>query len=218
MPERLKAKISKRSGKISFWFLRHGESESNALADQATVMNDAPLTERGRREALSVAAYLTAHNAGITDIYTSPLGRSHQTAEVIADALNLPVKAKDGLRERNWGVWKDMKWFEVAKNLENMNIDERFGFVPEGGESWEQMERRLFSALEEIADENDTGENILIITHRGCLRAILPMLGKAGRDRHEEFSVETGTLTKFSFDKDAFDFVGLDPKSQNTTA
>ncbi|MEK7608449.1 MAG: histidine phosphatase family protein [Patescibacteria group bacterium] len=212
MSERLKQKISKRSTKISFWFIRHGQSEDNVFVDQATVMNDAPLTERGRREAVSVASYFKKNGVRVTDIYSSPLGRSYQTAEVIADALNLPIKARDGLRERNWGAWKDMKWFEVAKNLENMSIDGRFGFIPEGGESWEQMERRLFSALEEIADENDAGENILIVTHKGCLRAVLPILGKAGRDRHEEFSVETGTLTKFSFDKDTFDFVGLRPE------
>lgn len=212
MSERLKKKLSERQGNIAFWFVRHGQSESNILIDGAPVMNDTPLTETGREEAVAIADYLKKQAIPISDVYTSPLGRSHQTAEVIANALGLSVKIKEGLRERDWGAWKDLKWFEVAKNLESKSIDERYGFIPEGGESWEQMERRLFSAFEEIADENDSGENILIVTHRGCLRAVLPVLGKASRDMHEDFSVETGTLTKFSFRKDDFDFIGLDPK------
>ncbi|MEK7118321.1 MAG: histidine phosphatase family protein [Patescibacteria group bacterium] len=83
---------------------------------------------------------------------------------------------------------------------------------PPNGESWKQMEERIFDALEGITEENDVGENILIVTHRGNLRATLPILARVGRERHEEFSVPLGSLTKFSFGKNTFDFVGLKPE------
>ena len=79
------------------------------------------------------------------------------------------------------------------------------------GENWLESIKRFLGKWEEIAEENSVGENILIITHRGCLRAILPVLAKASKDKHEDFSVETGSLTKFSFDKEEFEFIGLVP-------
>lgn len=215
MLRRIKSKIAtkKNPDKVSFWFVRHGQSEGNVLGAECVVMNDEPLTVRGTDEAKAIAKYLEDNEVNVTDIYTSPLGRSHQTAEVIAKELGLPVKVKDGLRERNWGMWGGLSWDEVSNKLSKMDIEERYAFIPENGESWQQMEGRLLGALEEITEENSEGEDVLIITHRGCLRAILPVLAKASKDVHEDFSVETGSLTKFSFDKEAFEFVGLIPKT-----
>lgn len=213
MLKKIKEKIGTKSNpdKVSFWFVRHGQSEGNVLGAECLVMNDTPLTDRGANEAKAIAKYLKDTGINVTDIYTSPLGRSHQTAEVIAKELGLPVKVKDGLRERNWGIWGNLAWDEVSNKLSGKDIEERYTFIPENGESWQQMEKRLFDALEEIAEENSEGENILIVTHRGCLRAILPVLAKASKDKHEDFSVETGSLTKFSFDKELFEFIGLIP-------
>lgn len=214
MTDGLKEKIRSTQGTagVSFWFVRHGESEGNALGDTCPIMHDTPLTTRGRTEAAHAADYLVKEGVAISHIYTAPKGRSRETAEIIAAVLGLPVVSKEGFNERNWGAWADLRWEAASERLDAMSLEERYTFIPEGGESWQQMETRLFTALEEVADESVGGENVLIVTHRGCLRAILPMLAKAGRDQHKDFSVATGSLSKFSFDKDEFDFVGLAPR------
>lgn len=213
MIDRIQQKLNtnKHPEKVSFWFVRHGQSEGNVLNAECLVMNDTPITPRGIEEANAIAKYLKENNIRVTDIYTSPLGRSHQTAEIIAQELNLPVKIKEGLRERNWGIWGNLTWDSVSQKLDKLTIDERYTFIPEAGESWQQMEERLAVSLEEIAEENESGEDILIITHRGCLRAILPVLAKVSKDKHADFSVETGSLSKFSFNKNDFEFIGLQP-------
>lgn len=176
-------------------------------------MHDTPLNEKGRKESEGVVEYLQKNNIKIIDVYTAPKGRSYETAQIIATTLGLPIKIKNGLGERDWGNWENLRWTEASERLDKLSIEERFEFIPEGGESWQEMEARLFIALEEIADESSEGENILIVTHQGCLRAIMPMLAQAGRDKHKEFSVATGSLSKFSFEKDKFDFVGFIPKA-----
>ncbi|MFA7309214.1 MAG: histidine phosphatase family protein [Patescibacteria group bacterium] len=196
---------------LSFWFVRHGESEGNVLADTCPIMHDSPLTERGKQEAQGVAEYLQKNDIQISHIFTSSKGRSRQTADIIASALGLPIAIKAGFDERNWGVWADLRWEEASNRLDGLTLEERYTFVPEGGESWQQMEKRLFTTLEEVADESTGGENVLIVTHKGCLRAIMPKLAKAGLEKHKDFSVSTGSLSKFSFEKDEFDFVGLSP-------
>lgn len=214
MIEDLKKKVKDNMDKhnLSFWFIRHGESEANTLGDVCPVMHNTPLTLRGKKEVEDIVSYLKKNGIQVTHIYTAPKGRSKETAEIIASALGLPLKIKTGLDERDWGVWSNLKWEEVSMGLDQLLIEERYTFVPEGGESWQQMEKRLFVALEEIAEESVGGENVLIVTHRGCLRAIMPVLAKVGLEKHKEFSVATGALSKFSFEKDKFDFVGLMPK------
>lgn len=213
MLKSLKEKVASRSENqnISFWFLRHGKSEGNELGDTCPIMHDTPLTEAGRKEAESVVAYFKNNQIQITDIYSSPKGRSHETAEIIGKELGIPVKVKEDLTERDWGDWKDLRWMEASDRLDAMPIDERYTFVPEGGESWKHMEDRLRVALEEIAEENASGDNVLIVMHRGGLRATLPLLAKAGIEGHKDFSVPTGALSKFSFEKEDFDFIGHVP-------
>lgn len=199
------------NSKTSFWFIRHGESEANVAGTQCLVMNNAPLTENGRTQATACAEYLHRNNITVTHIYSSPLDRSRQTAEIIGSTMNANVYLHNNLRERNWGVWGDLPWDQVSNNLSGMDIKTRYSFIPEGGESWEQMEQRLFHAFEEIAKKAIGEEHILIVTHRGCLRAVLPLFANTGKDKHEDFSVETGSLTKFSFQEQRFEFIGLNP-------
>lgn len=211
--ERLKKQVqnSKHPEKVVFWFVRHSESEGNTLGDDTPVMHDTSITLKGKDEAQSIAKYFADNNINVTHIYSAPSNRSKQTAEIIGNKLNIPVVTMGDLNERNWGDLGDHTWKEVAQKLEKMDLDQRYLFMPDGGETWEQMEERLFNTFEQIAKESHSGENILIVTHRGCLRAVLPLLAKAGREKHEDYSMPLGSLSKFSFEKDKFDFVGLVP-------
>lgn len=193
---------------LAFWFIRHAESEGNAEGRYCPVQHDTLLTEQGTADAASMVTFLKDRGVALTDVYSSPLTRARDTAQIIADGFGLPVKTHDGLRERNWGEYRDLVWDELAGKLDGMDLEERYTFIPEGGESWQQMEDRLFAALSDIADESDQGEHIAIVTHRGCLRAMLPILGQNDKAEHKDFSVETASLTKFSFAKDGFEFVG----------
>jgi broad specificity phosphatase PhoE len=103
-------------------FVRHGESVSNAAPGAMALPGDRGdrLTERGFEQARAVAERLG--EAGATRVLTSPLRRARETAEVIAERLELPVIEVEELRElresdgfgelsledqrlRRWSVW-----------------------------------------------------------------------------------------------------------------
>lgn len=213
MTKKLFEKVPIKSGNpVTFYFVRHGESEGNALGAQCLVNNDCPLNEVGKADIQKIAEYFKQQNIAVSDVYSSDLDRTRQTAEAIANAYNLPVKIKTDLTERNWGDWGGMVWEEVAKKLSVMDIEDRYTFVPPNGESWQHMEERVFKALEEIAEENTEGEHIVIVTHKGVLRSVLPVLAEAGKEKHEDFTVKTGSITAFGFHKKDFHFVGLKPE------
>jgi 2,3-bisphosphoglycerate-dependent phosphoglycerate mutase len=148
----------------TFYFVRHGETESNL---QGTIAGsvDTPLTDRGHAQARTVAAALK--NDGITAIYCSALRRSRDTARHIASALALPVSVIPELGERNWG------------ELEGAPRDMRVrGVTPRGAETPEEFVRRVQQGLAKIS-----GEGVpLVVAHSGVFRVLCRTLDIAESD------------------------------------
>jgi broad specificity phosphatase PhoE len=197
---------------INLWFIRHGESVGNTLGNQTLVRHNTPLTAQGQKEARAAADYFIKNNIKVSHIFSSPSGRTYETALIISKELGLPVVAEEGLNERNWGDWNSLSWQVVSDKLASLNIEERYNFIPDNGESWKQMEDRLIGCLEDIAAKTKNGEDVLLITHRGCLRALLPVLAKVTKDKHEDYSVQLGSLSRFSLERDELDLIGHIPQ------
>ncbi len=138
-----------------FLFLRHGESESNVrgLIGGAT---DYQLTDQGRQQARDAGALL--RDRGVTRIFTSPLTRALETAQIAADAMGgAPVEVVEGLRERNFGVWEGQPISVLVR-----------GVTPEGGESHESFEARITRSLNAIT----APPTALMVAHAGVFRVL----------------------------------------------
>ena len=72
-------------------YVRHGEPD---------YANDC-LTETGRQQAIAVSKRL--QNEGISEIYTSPMGRASQTASYTSELLDIPIQTMDYMHEITWG-------------------------------------------------------------------------------------------------------------------
>jgi broad specificity phosphatase PhoE len=145
----------------TFFFVRHGETESNV---QGTIAGsiDMPLTDRGHDQARTIAAALKG--AGITAIYCSALRRSRDTAQYIADALVLPINVIPELGERNWG--------ELEGAPRNMRVR---GVTPRGAETPEEFVRRVREGFAKISAQGVP----LVVAHSGVFRALCRMLDLA---------------------------------------
>jgi broad specificity phosphatase PhoE len=142
-----------------FYFLRHGQTETNRLGLIAG-MRDVELNATGRREALAAAEAL--RERGIGAIYSSPLGRARHTAQCVADALGLPVTLIAELAERNWG--------ELEGRPRELR---RLEATPPGGEGPQEFARRTLAGLQKIP-----GEPLpLIVAHSGTYRVLCRSLG-----------------------------------------
>ena len=80
----------------------------------------------------------------------------------------------------------------------------------DGGESWKEMESRLLNFVEIIKNENENKDEalIVIITHKGCLRALFPKLRNVEIGRHEEFSVDLCSISVFDTQIEKFVCIG----------
>jgi broad specificity phosphatase PhoE len=144
--------------------VRHGQDEDNA----AGILNgrrDKPLTLKGERQAIEVAVKLQDH--GIKRIFSSPLQRASQTANIIAKRLNLPgFTSLDVLIERDFGILTGKPITDIpiysAKNLRGDRV--LYFLEVEGAETFPVLLERGASALERVQTECPE-ENSCIVAH-----------------------------------------------------
>ena len=143
--------------------VRHGEAEGNSH-HRFIGQNDVHLTDRGRQQAVLLAARLG--KLPISRIISSDLRRTLDTVEPAAEALSLPVEQDARLREIANGEWSGLLPDEIASGWPEMWIAYRSGadVLRPGGESWQQVRERVLSLVEELPNDDSL---VLFSSHGG---------------------------------------------------
>jgi broad specificity phosphatase PhoE len=181
--------------------VRHGQTEKNIAGQLHHVDDREELNEVGIEQMLKTASKLKV--LGPARVYASKGHRAVQSGELIAKELGVALEAIDGMQERNWGDFSDKTWNEVQKMLETMSLDERYTFTPPHGESWEQFEKRLVAAIGTLLEKNQDGP-VVVITHGGAIRALMPYLLGAPKEESFKYSPDNASITIFSWESGAF--------------
>src|ERR1043166_3642082 len=95
-----------------FHLLRHGQHDlgGGVLAGR---MPGVGLSARGRAEIAAVAERLAGDT--VAALYSSPLQRTRESAEIIAARLGLPLALHDDLIELDFGEWTGTT-FDAIRN------------------------------------------------------------------------------------------------------
>ncbi len=83
---------------MRLYFVRHGESEANLLNE---------FSNRGLKHGLTQQAHALAQSLRsipVTALFSSPLLRARQTAEILARELGVAYQMTDALREFDCGL------------------------------------------------------------------------------------------------------------------
>lgn len=145
--------------------VRHGETDWN-VEGRYQGQADPPLNERGKAQARQVAEALRP--IGIDVIYSSPLRRAWQTAEIIAQTLGVPLFAEPRLMEIHQGDWQGRLRAEIAAKYPELFqrwLTDPWHVTPPGGESLQQVQARVYAAVDEILARH-RGQTVALVTHR----------------------------------------------------
>jgi len=201
-----KAAVAKKKN-LAIYFVCHGQSEGDTLGEHCLVCQDTGITETGETQAAALGKYFSALSQPIKTIYTSVRNRTKVTADAITAATGVTALESDRLVERDWGKYRSYTWINLSEQLSKMNFDARYTFTPPEGESWQMMEDRLFGVLTLMVEAAEPDDQLVVVTHHGCLRAILPLIDGSDRESHEDYSVEVGTITKYNGAMDKLEFI-----------
>jgi probable phosphoglycerate mutase len=155
------------------YLIRHGETEWN-LAGRWQGHADVPLNELGQRQARLLGQRLAREGARFDAIYSSDLARAFQTAWELGAAVKVPVQLLPPLREIDLGAWSGHTYDEIKDRFPaEIALLEAGQDIPRGGgESIGMLRRRVVEAVEALVAHH-RGETLALVTHGGCIRALL---------------------------------------------
>ena len=137
--------------------------------------SDEPLTGVGRQQIADLTADLRGH--GIREIWTSGIARACESAEVIVEQLDAPVRINTRLNEIAMGPWEGLAEADVA-----MRYPAEFELwhtapdlvMVEGRETLQAVAERMRGVL---AEASDRPQPVLLVTHVAPIRvAVLGVL------------------------------------------
>ena len=150
------------------YLVRHGQSAGNAEG-RFGGHSATPLSDLGREQARLTAQALARENIGA--IYASDLLRTMQTAEPLAELLNIPVAATPAFRERHVGVLEGLT-FDESKEAHPQDyyalVNRNIHHVITNGESYRHLLRRATAELRDILRTHQ-GEKIAVFSHTGVI-------------------------------------------------
>ena len=147
-------------------FLRHGESVGN-LENRFQGHADFPLTGTGRAQARLLVERWKAESRAFDRVFSSPLVRARETAEIICAALDAPLELDPDWREINNGLIAGLNQEEaaqVARRPDFMTPYTRFGKT---GESRWELYLRAGRAIQRLLDQ--PAGSYLVTAHGGIL-------------------------------------------------
>jgi len=152
--------------------VRHGENDWVKKHRLAGWIEGIHLNENGRQQAAAAAERLAA--LPLKAIYSSPVLRCRETAEIIADSQNLSLNFLDTLGEVRYGKWEGKKIKKLAKKKEWFTVQ----FFPSrmqfpGGDTLRGVQTRGVNAIETLAQAHDDKDIIVVVSHADLIKLVL---------------------------------------------
>lgn len=164
-PKRLPTWTGEMNGPTKICVTRHGETDWN-IAGILQGWIDVPLNDTGRRQASELA--VTLADSGFSRIWSSPLQRASETAEIVANTWRLPPPSlHEGLKERSFGDIQGKPKGELSishPGLYQEIIRRNPACHFDQGETPDHFADRVLDALRDIGQEHPGGR-VLVITH-----------------------------------------------------
>jgi probable phosphoglycerate mutase len=171
------------------YLVRHGATELTA-EDRFSGATDVPLSEEGQRQVRALAQRLA--DEPIDAVYASPMGRTVETARILAEPHPVELRVDSALREIDYGRWEGKTRTEIEAQYGDEYEDwqeDPLTVAPRGGESGVQVLARALPVIREIVEQHAQG-SVLVVCHKGTNRLLISSLlgfdARGYRDRLDQ--------------------------------
>ncbi len=153
------------------------------------------LNDQGRRQAQALAERLAKEK--LAAIYSSPLERTIETAEIIAKPHGLPIRIRDGLGEVKYGDWTGRAIKEIAEQEPELwRIVQTFptGARFPNGEGIYEMQARALQTLDAIVRAHPE-ETVAIVSHADVIKVCVAHYLGVHLDLFQRLVISPASLT-----------------------
>jgi probable phosphoglycerate mutase len=158
------------------------------------------LTDEGRAQVRATADWLAPLADGIDVVVSSPVKRTHESAEILGARLEKPVLTDDGLAEMEFGTWDGLTFAEIQESYPD-ELDRWLGSLdeaPGGGESFRVVEKRVLGSLERLLSEY-AGQTVLAVSHVTPIKLLVAHALNAPLEAVYRMEMAPASVTVLSF-------------------
>ena len=158
----------RRRAPTTLVLVRHGVTpHTSAKRFSGGLGGDNPgLSDEGRAQIRATADWLSPLAERIDAVVSSPVRRTRESADLLAEVLGRPVEEEPGFAEMEFGVWDGLTFAEVAER-DKAGLEAWMGQLdraPEGGETFETVEARVLAALARVREAHE-GRTVVVVSH-----------------------------------------------------
>ncbi len=193
----------------SIIFLRHGQAKNNTERVLAGRTPGVPLTEEGVDQSEKAAKFLEDMN--ISAIYSSPIERAKNTAEIVGKHNSIDVKIDDRLIEIDMGKFTGRPYDEIFSSHGNVFMKFYKGeleIAHNGVETFVEVKKRILGMVDHVI-ENHPDENVVLVTHMDPIKAMLSTVVSLSPENLYELIIANGSLNIFREYKRKFSISGI---------
>ncbi|MGC8609354.1 MAG: 2,3-diphosphoglycerate-dependent phosphoglycerate mutase [Thermoplasmata archaeon] len=166
--------------------VRHGESDINVKGTLSDEIDNNKLTEKGKKQVEHTAREISGIK--FDRIVSSPIGRTRETAKILADYLGIEVLIDDRLREIGLGKANGRKIDEFRNTLYSGHISGKIRETLEM-ERWDHLVLRVTEAIS--AYEGKT----IFVSHSDPIRAAISYCLDMGESETYGISLKNASFT-----------------------
>ncbi|MEZ7891796.1 MAG: histidine phosphatase family protein [Candidatus Wallbacteria bacterium] len=189
----------------TIYLIRHGSTLNHENKEVFRGHEDVKLSEAGEAESYKIASYF--NGISIDAVFSSPLARARQTAEIITSMQQFKnITVKNELIDINCGSWQGLDITTVKKkypNLFNIWCVSPDIFKMPRGESVVNVQERAFKFINGIIND-DAFESVLIVTHRLLINVIVLAALDIDLKKFWQFRYSPCSVTKLVYDGERF--------------
>jgi broad specificity phosphatase PhoE len=148
--------------KQNIFLMRHGKTKWN-IEGKLQGRKNSPLLDSSKSTANLIAQYLVNQNL-VNKVYSSPLLRCVETAQIVCDILGIAFEIRDELMECDMGECEGLTWQEAKEQFPIFFTERecnKWITTWPNGESYQDVFIRAKGFLQELP----YNENILLIGH-----------------------------------------------------
>ncbi len=180
-----------------FLLIRHGDNDYLQTGRLPGRLPGIPLNESGRTVVREVADRLA--NISVKSIYSSPIERSVETAQIIAENLKIPIEVRDALIEIDCGDWQGKRISDLRRSKQWKTLQSQpSGFRFPGGESFSEAQHRICQEIELLSVQHKPKDILVCVSHGDPIRLAVAHYTGIPLDMFQRLYVAPASITVLS--------------------
>ncbi len=125
------------------------------------------LNEEGRAQVRATGDWLAPLAEAVDALISSPVRRTRESAEILAERFDLPVREEFGVAEMDFGAWDGLSFSEIQQHYPD-DLDRWLGNLEHpptgGGESFRAVAERVLDGRDRILAAHP-GQTVVVVSH-----------------------------------------------------